>query len=88
MTKLTYEQLRHLASLGDPSGQLAIKNRKGKVVRPNVKTWGPKTPKEITATHYTSTTEPQRQCPVPMASHSQTYRQASSLQLRRPAAKR
>ena len=34
MTKLTYEQFRHLASLGDPSGQLTIKNRKGKVVRP------------------------------------------------------
>ena len=88
MTKLTYEQFRHLASLGDPSGQLTIKNRKGKVVRPTVKTWGPKTPKENTATHYMSTTEPQRQCPVPMASHSQTYQQASSLRPRRPAAKR
>ena len=83
--KLTYEQLRHLASLGDPSGQLTVKNRKGQVVRPTVKTWGPKTPKEM---HSTSTKEPQRQCPVPMASHSQTYQQASSLRPRRPAAKR
>ena len=43
--KLSYEQLRHLASLGDPSGQLTVKNRKGQVIRPSLKQWGPKTPK-------------------------------------------
>ena len=65
--KLSYEQLRHLASLGDSSGQLCVKNRKGQVLRPNLKQWGPKTPKEMP---YTSTKEPQRPCPVPMDSHS------------------
>ena len=55
--KLSYEQLRHLASLGNPSGQLTVKKRKGQVIRPSLKQWGPKNPKEMP---YTSTKEPQR----------------------------
>ena len=32
--KFTYEQLRHLADLGNAPGALQIKNRKGKVINP------------------------------------------------------
>ena len=83
--KFTYEQLRHLASLGDPSGQLTVKNRKGKVVRPTVKTWGHETPK---AMHSMSTREPQKQSHAHTAHPLQTYQRASSLQLQRPQGKR
>ena len=40
MVKLTYEQMRSLAELGDDPGKHTIKNRDGKVVRPRVKKWG------------------------------------------------
>ena len=32
--KFTYEQLRHLADLGNAPGALQVKNRKGKVIHP------------------------------------------------------
>jgi hypothetical protein len=32
--KFTYEQLRHLADLGNAPGAIQIKNRKGKVISP------------------------------------------------------
>ena len=32
--KFTYEQLHHLADLGNAPGALQIKNRKGKVIKP------------------------------------------------------
>ena len=40
MGKLSYEQMRHLAELGDGSGKLTIKNRDGKVLKPAIKKWG------------------------------------------------
>ena len=40
MTKLTYEQMRHLAEIGDGPGKHTIKNRDGKVLQPKVKKWG------------------------------------------------
>ena len=39
MGKLTYEQMRQLAELGDDGGRVVIKNREGKVLRPALKQW-------------------------------------------------
>ena len=35
--KLTYEQLRMLAQLGPSNDRIVLKNRKGHVIKPNVK---------------------------------------------------
>ena len=37
--KLTYEQMRHLAELGDGDSKLTIKNKKGQVIRQTSKQW-------------------------------------------------
>ena len=39
--KLTYEQMRQLSELGGPTTKVVIKNRKGQVIRPREKKWGP-----------------------------------------------
>ena len=39
MVKLSYEQMRRLAELGDDGGKLTVKNRQGKVLRPALKQW-------------------------------------------------
>jgi len=67
--KLTYEQMRHLAELGDGPGKLTIKNRAGKVLRPALKKWG-EIPKE---TGYMSSAGPPRQNHAPMGHRSRIY---------------
>jgi hypothetical protein len=39
MTKLTYEQMRQLSELGDPSGRLTIKDKKGHVLKTPERKW-------------------------------------------------
>ena len=38
--KLTYEQMRQLAQLGPSNDRIILKNRKGQIIKPNVK-WDP-----------------------------------------------
>lgn len=85
MVKLTYEQMRHLAELGD-GGKLTVKNREGKVLKPTLKKWGPNAnPK---ATRSTCMEVPQKPNRAPTASHSQTSQQVFSSPLQRPQVKR
>ena len=44
MVKLSYEQMRRLAELGEDGGKLTIKNREGKVLRPALKQWNASPP--------------------------------------------
>ena len=81
--KLTYEQMRELAKLGDPTGKIPIKSRKGVVLRPVIKQWG-----QPQKTRYMCTEEPQKLYPAHMASHSPTFPQASSSQRPPPRGKR
>ena len=37
--KLTYEQMRHLAELGDGEGRITLKNKKGVTLKPTLKKW-------------------------------------------------
>ena len=71
--KLTYEQMRHLAELGEGPGKLTIKNRAGQVLRPAIKKWG-ETPKE---TGYMSLAGLPRQNRAPMGNRSRIYQRAS-----------
>jgi hypothetical protein len=73
MGKLTYEQMRHLAELGDGPGKLTIKNRAGKVLRPALKKWG-EIPRE---TRSMFSAAPPRQNRAPTGHLSRIYQQAS-----------
>ena len=84
--KLTYEQMRELANLGDPTGKVPIKNRKGRVLRPVIKQWGQKPPQQ--GTRYMCTEEPQKLHLAHMASLSLTFPQAFSSQRPPPRGKR
>lgn len=81
--KLTYEQMRELAKLGDPTGKIPIKNRKGVVLRPVIKQWG-----QSQKTRYMCTEGPQKPYPAHMGSPSPTFPQASSSQRPPPRGKR
>ena len=61
--KLTYEQYRMLASLGPSNDRIIVKNKKGHVIKPNIK-WD-LNPKE---TRYMSSAVHPRQSPVHTAS--------------------
>ena len=84
--KLPYEQMRELANLGDPTGKVPIKNRKGLVLRPVIKQWGQKPPHQ--GTRYMCTEEPQKLYPAFMGNHSPTFPQASYSQRPQPRGKR
>ena len=87
--KLTYEQTRELAKLGDPTGKVPIKNHKGQVLRPVIKQWGQKHPHQAQQeTRYMCTEAPQKLYPANMASHSPTFPQAFSSQRPPPRGKR
>ena len=83
MVKVTYEQMRRLAKVGDGPQNLSIKNRDGKVLRPTLKKWGLNaTPKE---TKSMCTAGQQKPSPAHTGSPSQTFQRVSSLPLpRRP----
>ena len=83
MVKLTYEQMRHLAELGDSGGRLTVKNRLGKVLQPTLKRWGRnESPKE---TRSMCTAVQPKPSHAPMGNPSPTCQQASCSQLpRRP----
>ena len=79
MVKLTYEQMRRLAEVGDGPQNLSIKNRDGKVLRPTLKKWGLNaTPKE---TKSMCTAVPPKQNHAPMGNHSPTCLHPSSCAL-------
>jgi len=81
--KLTYEQYRMLAQLGPSNDRILLKNKKGQIIKPNVK-WDPN-PKE---TRFTSMAMQPRPSPAPMESRSPICLPASSWRPRRPAGKR
>ena len=81
--KLTYEQMRELAKVGDPTGKVPIKNHKGRVLRPTTKQWA-----HPQKNKYMSTEGPQRLFHAPMVNHSQTFPQASCSPRPPPRAKR
>ena len=81
--KLTYEQYRMLAQLGPANDRIIVKNRKGHIIKPNVK-WDPN-PKE---TRFTSMAVPPRPSHAHTENHSLTCLRPSSSPLQRPAARR
>jgi hypothetical protein len=85
MVKLTYEQMRHLAELGDGGGKMPIKNRKGVTLKPTLKKWQSQTKMEIGST---SSEVPQKQHHVLSAIPSRICQPASSSQRPQLRAKR
>ena len=85
MTKLTYEQMRHLSELGDGPGKLTI-TKDGKVLRPIQKKWGQG--QTAKGTGFMSMAVRPRQSHAPTGNRSLTSPQASSSPLRRPREKR
>ena len=81
--KLTYEQMREMAKVGDPTGKVPIKNQKGRVLRPTTKQWA-----HPQKTKYMSTEGPQRLFHAPMVSHSPIYPHHSCSQHPQLAGKR
>ena len=67
--KLTYEQYRMLAQLGPANDRIIVKNRKGHIIKPNVK-WDPN-PKE---TRFTSMAVPPRPSHAPTGSPLHPFR--------------
>ena len=81
--KLTYEQYRMLAQLGPANDRIIVKNRKGHIIKPNVK-WDPN-PKE---TRFTSMAVPPRPSHAHTENHSLTCLRPSSSPPLRPRGKR
>ena len=84
MRKLTYEQLRLIATGAPDGGKLVIKNNKGLILRPKIKKWG-HPPQE---TKSMSTEGLLRPSHVSKAHPSPICHQASSLRPRRPVVRR
>ena len=84
MGKLTYEQLRLIATGAPDGGKLVIKNRQGVILRPKIKKWG-HPPQE---TKSMSTEGLLRPSHASMAHPSLTCHPASYLRPRRPVGRR
>ena len=82
--KLTYEQYRMLAQLGPSNDRIIVKNKKGQIIKPNIK-WENEHLKE---TRFMSSAVQPRPSHAPTASPLQTFHLASSPELRWPQGKR
>ena len=81
--KLTYEQYRMLAQLGPANDRIVVKNRKGHIIKPNVK-WD-LNPKE---TRFSSSAMQPRPSPAHSGNPSLTCLHPSYSPLQRPRGKR
>ena len=84
MTELTYEQMRHLSEIGEASGRLVLKNRKGVILKKQINKWD----LSPLGTKSTSMVGEQKHTPASMGSHFLTCQPVSSLQHQRPRVKR
>jgi hypothetical protein len=81
--KLTYEQMRMLAQLGPANDRIIVKNKKGNIIKPNIK-WD-QNPNE---TRFTSMAAPPRPFLARMENHSLTCLHPSSSPPLRPRGRR
>jgi hypothetical protein len=83
--KLTYEQMRMLAQLGPANDRIIVKNKKGHIIKPNIK-WDQN--ERLKGTRYSFSAMQPRPSPAPSGSLCPVYQATSSSFRRRGVGKR